>query len=146
MVCLSSKEEIADEFKKVCEQSCRGTWSNGTRAAQALLSKVHEEPELLRKIEIEREGFRNTLLARGRAFEEAAKACGIPMVPYDGGFFVSLPMDKPGQVVDELMKEGIFLVPLAKGIRVAVSAVPLEKLPGIPEKIKAAVDRLSAEK
>lgn len=146
MICLSSKEEIADEFKKVCEQSCRGTWSNGTRAVQALLSKVHEHPQLLRKIEIEREGFRNTLLARGRAFEEAAKACGIPMVPYDGGFFVSLPMDKPGEVVDELMKEGIFLVPLAKGIRVAVSAVSLKKLPAIPEKIKAAVDRVSNEK
>ena len=95
MICLTSKEEIADEFKKVCEQSCRGTWSNGTRAAQALLAKVHEHPELLKKIELEREGFRNILLARGRAFEEAAKACGIPMVPYDGGFFVSLPMEKP---------------------------------------------------
>ena len=81
-----------------------------------------------------------------KRIKEVREACGIPMVPYDGGFFVSLPMDKPGEVVDELMKEGIFLVPLAKGIRVAVSAVSLKKLPAIPEKIKAAVDRVSNEK
>lgn len=142
MICLTSKEEIADEFQKVCEQSCRGTWSNGTRAVQALLAKVHENPELLKKIELERKNFREILLARGRGFEEAAKACGLPMVPYDGGFFTSLPTENSEAVVDELMKEGIFLVPLAKGIRVAVSAVSLEKLKSMPEKIKAAMDRI----
>lgn len=146
MICLTSKEEIADEFKKVCEQSCRGTWSNGTRAVQALLTKVHENPELLHKIELERKSFREILLARGRAFEKQAKAWDLPVVPYDGGFFASLPMDGAEAVVDELMKDGIFLVPLAKGIRVAVSAVSLEKLQTIPEKVKVAVDRVNSRK
>lgn len=146
MICLTANEKIADEFKLVCEQSCRGTWSNGTRAVQALLAQVHENPELLHKIELERKRFRDILLARGRGFEEATKACDLHMVPYDGGFFASLPMERSSEVVDELMKEGIFLVPLAKGIRVAVSAVSLEKLRGVPEKIKAAVDRVNSSK
>lgn len=146
MICLTANEKIADEFKLVCEQSCRGTWSNGTRAVQALLTRVHENPELLEKIELERKGFRDILLARGRGFEEATKACGLNMVPYDGGFFASLPMERADEVVDELMKDGIFLVPLAKGIRVAVSAVSLEKLRGIPEKIKGAMDKVYSGK
>lgn len=142
MICLTSNEEIANEFKKVCGHSCRGTWSNGTRATQALLTKVHENPQLIEKIELERKVFRDILLARGSAFEKAIKACGINMVPYDGGFFVSLIVEKPEAIVNELMKDGIFLVPLAKGIRVAVSAISLEKLQAMPEKIKAVIDRV----
>ncbi|NCA78307.1 MAG: aminotransferase class I/II-fold pyridoxal phosphate-dependent enzyme, partial [Alphaproteobacteria bacterium] len=141
MIGLSSSEEIAEEFKKVCEQSCRGTWSNCTRAAQALISKVHENPELLKKVEEERAGFREMLLERGRAFEKGANECGLKIIPYDGGFFASIPCDQPEKVVDELMKEGIFLVPLSKGIRVAVSALSLERLVMIPERIRAAMEK-----
>jgi aromatic-amino-acid transaminase len=141
MICLSSSEEIADEFKKVCEQSCRGTWSNCTRAVQALITKVHQEPALLQKVEEERATFREVLLERGRAFEQGAKECGLKIIPYDGGFFASVPCNQPESVVDELMKEGIFLVPLGKGIRVAVSALPLEKLVLLPARIKVAMDK-----
>ena len=141
MIGLSSSEEIAEEFKKVCEQSCRGTWSNCTRAAQALISKVHENPELLKKVEEARAGFREILLERGRAFEKGANECGLKIIPYDGGFFASIPCDQPEKVVDELMKEGNFLVPLSKGIRVAVSALSLERLVVIPERIRAAMEK-----
>jgi len=142
MICLTQNEEIADEFKKICEQSCRGTWSNCTRAAQELLIKVHNDPALMKKVQDERASFRDMLLERGRAFEQAAKECGLPMVPFDGGFFTSVPTDKPEALVDELMKEGLFLVPLVKGVRIAVSALPLEKVKIIPAKIKAAMERI----
>ncbi len=142
MICLTQNEAIAEEYKKICEQSCRGTWSNCTRAAQELLAKVHRDPVLIKKIQDERDSFREMLLERGRAFEKAAKECGLPMVPFDGGFFASVPTDKPELLVDELMKEGIFLVPLGKGVRIAVSAVPIEKLKILPARIKAVMERI----
>lgn len=140
MIGLSSSQEVIQEFKKVCEHSCRGTWSNCTRAVQVLMSKVHENETLLKEIREERAGFREILLERGRAFEEGAKECGLKTIPYDGGFFASVPCEKSDLVVDKLMEEGIFLVPIAKGIRVAVSSVSKAKLKTLAFRIKEVID------
>ena len=42
---------------------------------------------------------------------------GLTIVPFDAGFFVSIPCDDPDAISAKLEKEGIFLVPLAKGLR-----------------------------
>lgn len=79
------------------------------------------------------------LLARGKAFEEAAGKVGLEIVPFDAGFFVSIPCENPDEISRRLEKEGIFLVPLAKGLRVSVASVS-EKVCGmLPEKILAAM-------
>ena len=83
------------------------------------------------------------LIRRGRAFEKAAKECGLEMVPFDAGFFASVPMPNPDEVSAELEKENIFLVPLAKGIRTSVASVPEDKCALIPQRIKACMEKLA---
>ena len=80
------------------------------------------------------------LLARGRAFEEEAEKAGLETVPFDAGFFVSIPCDDPDAISAELEKQGLFIVPLAKGLRVSVASVSEEKCRKIPAMIKAAMD------
>ena len=42
MICMAKTEKIADEFKRVCEFSSRGSWSNSAKLAQViLLSLIH---------------------------------------------------------------------------------------------------------
>ena len=79
------------------------------------------------------------LLRRGRAFEEEAEKAGLDMVPFDAGFFVSVPCENPDEVSAKLEKEGIFLVPLAKGIRVSVASISEEKCRMIPARIVEAM-------
>ena len=139
LICLAKTEEIAEEFKRVCEFSSRASWSNCARAPQAILSKIYSDPELKAKVFEERQGYREMLLRRGRAFEKAAAECGLEMVPFDAGFFASIPCSNPDEVAARLEKEGIFLVPIAKGLRVSVASVSEEVCCSLPARILAAM-------
>ena len=136
MICVAKTHEIADEFKRVCEYSSRGSWSNSAKVAQVILSRIYSDPELLARIDEERAGYRDMLIRRGRAFSEAAEECGLEIVPYDAGFFISIPCDNPDEVSHKLEEEDVFLVPLAKGIRVAVASLPEDKCRILPPIIK----------
>ena len=137
LICMAKTREIADEFKRVCEFSSRGSWSNGTKAAQVLLAKIYADDKLLAKVSEERARYRDMLLARGRAFEEEAAKVGLEMVPFDAGFFASIPCSDPDGISAQLEKQGLFIVPLAKGLRVSVASVSEEKCRRIPAMIKA---------
>ena len=80
------------------------------------------------------------LLARGRAFEEAAKEAGLPIMPFDGGFFAVIPCDDPKSLGREVEKEGIFIIPFGDGLRVSLAAVPIDQCRMIPAKVKAVMD------
>lgn len=79
------------------------------------------------------------LLRRGKAFEKAAAECGLEMVPFDAGFFASIPCSNPDKVSARLEKEGIFLVPLAKGLRVSIASVSEQVCCMLPSRILAAM-------
>ena len=137
---LDFAKEVAEECKRVCEFSSRASWSNCARAPQTILSKIYGDPKLKAKVFEERQGYREMLLRRGKAFEEAADECGLEMVPFDAGFFASIPCQNPDQVAARLEKEGIFLVPLAKGLRVSIASVSEEVCRMLPAKILAAME------
>lgn len=140
MICMAKTQEIADEFKKVCEFSARASWSNCTRASQKVIANIYDDEELLEKVNKERKLYRDMLNARGAAFEEAAKEAGLEIVPYDSGFFASIPCPNPDEVSKKLEAEGIFIVPLAKGLRVSVASISEARCREIPAKIKAAME------
>ena len=142
MICLAPTAEIAEEFKLCNEFSCRSSWSNPTRAGQSMIAKIFADPQLYDRVVAERKEIRDMLLARGRAFDEASKAVGLKTVPFSAGFFVSVPCEDPEALAAKLREEGIFVIPLAKGIRVSVASVPENICGQLPGKIKAALDEL----
>ena len=143
MICIAKTPAIAVEFKSACEFSSRGSWSNCNRAPQTVIAKIFADPELKKMVDDERAEYRDTLIRRGRAFEAAAKECGLEMVPFDAGFFASMPMPNPDEVAAELEKENIFLVPLAKGIRASVASMSEENCKMVPARIKACMEKLA---
>ncbi len=141
LVCMTNNEAIRDEFKNVCQFSARAAWSNGVRAAQTVIAKMYNDPALKEKVDREREENNNLLLKRGRAFEEAAKEVGLETVPFDAGFFIAIPCADPDAVCELIFAKGIFPVPLAKGIRVALSAINEEQCRKIPGIIKECMNQ-----
>ncbi len=127
MVCLAPSEEVAKEFKQVTEFSSRGTWSNSVRAGQTLFSKIFQEEELLKKVTQERSQYREMLIQRGKTFENVLRKEGVENVPFDAGFFTCIASDDPGSICEELEKQGIFAVPLAKGVRISVASISEEQ-------------------
>ena len=139
MICMAEEEEAAEEFRKVCEYSARAAWSNCTRASQVILSKIYADPALLARVQEERAGFRDMLLRRGRAFEAAAAKAGLTIVPFDAGFFASVPCENPDAVGAKLEKEGIFTIPLTMGIRISIASIPEETCRRLPARILEAI-------
>lgn len=138
-ICMAQTPEIAAEFKRVCEFSSRGSWSNSAKMAQVILSKIYSDPKLLAKVDEERAKYREMLIRRGRAFEEEAKKTDLEIVPFDAGFFISIPCENPDEISKKLEAEGLFIVPLAKGLRVSVASVSEAACRKIPAMVKAAM-------
>ncbi|MEA4922824.1 MAG: aminotransferase class I/II-fold pyridoxal phosphate-dependent enzyme [Eubacteriaceae bacterium] len=127
MICLAKSEAVAAEFKQVTEYSSRGSWSNCVRAGQTVLADIYNSPELMAKVGTERAKYRDMLITRGKTFEKVLREEGLENVPFDAGFFTCIACDDPDAVSTELMKDGIFTVPLAKGIRISVASISEEK-------------------
>lgn len=142
MICMTKDKEIADEFKTVCSFSCRGTWSNCTRASMAVLTNIYADQNLLKKVSSEREQYCNMLVKRGKIFQKAANEVGLRTVPFDSGFFIVVPCDEAEKVGVELQKEGIFTVPIGKGLRVSVASVSEEKCKTLPARMLAAISKV----
>ncbi len=143
MICMTRDKEIAEEFKNVCAFSCRGTWSNCNRAAMATLSNIYADEELLAKVTHERQGYCKMLVSRGKAFAKAAKEAGLATVPFEAGFFVTVPCENAESVGLELQKHGIFTVPVGKGLRVSVASISEEKCKMLPPIMKRAIEQVN---
>jgi len=97
--------------------------------------KIGVITNLLEKVTAERKEIREMLLRRAKAFEEEAQKTELEMLPYDGGFFISIPCEDPKKAATELEKYGIFIVPLAMGLRVSVASVSEKNCRKMPAKI-----------
>ncbi len=139
-ICIAKSEEIRDEFVRVVSFSARASWSNCPRGPQEVIAKIYSDPALLGRVDEERTGFRNMLLARGRAFEEEAAKVGLRMVPFRGGFFCSVPCEDPDAVSKRLESMDVFVVPFTKGIRVSIASISEEKCRRLPKLIKEALE------
>jgi len=140
LIGVSSSREQIEEFTNVNKVTCRATWSNCSRAAQSTLNIIYQDPALIDQIQEERNTYYRMIQRRGDLFTKEAAECGLKMVPYISGFFLSIPAKDSMAVCEKLHDDNIFCVPLAAGVRVAVCSVPLGKIKGMAAKIKKAMD------
>lgn len=142
MICLAYSPEAAEEFVKVNSFSARATWSNSPRAPQEVIERIYADEKLLAEVEAERAKARDMLLARGRAFEKAASECGLEIVPFSAGFFVTVPCSGPDELCRRLNEKNAFLIPLDKGVRVSVASSSEDKCRRLPALIKETMEEL----
>lgn len=140
MICFAHNPEIAEEFVKVNTYSSRATWSNAPRPPQEVIERIYADADLLAEVEAERTRARDMLLARGRAFEKAAAECGLEIVPFSAGFFVTIPCSDPDGLCAKLQEKNVFLIPLSKGVRVSIASASEDKCSRLPAIIKEALE------
>ncbi len=139
MIGVSSDKAVIDEFAAINQYTSRATWSNINRPAMRTLATIYSDSELLTKVCAERDYYYQMIKARADLFTKEAAECGLPMLPYVAGFFLSIPAKNPDAVCEKLHEDNIFAVPLAAGVRIAVCAVPLKKIAGMAAKVNAAM-------
>ena len=67
---------------------------------------------------------------------EEAEKIGLEIVPFDAGFFVSVPCDNADEIAKKLEAEGLFILPLKKGLRISVASISEAACRKIPAMIK----------
>lgn len=131
LLCVTPSKALADEFEQVNTFSNRATWSNGTRGPQRMLAQIMADETLKNKIAAEREAARKLLARRAELFLKEAEEVGLRILPYQAGFFITVPCKDSAGLAAKLAERKIFVIPLAKGIRFALSAVPTRQIPGL---------------
>lgn len=139
MIGVSADKSVIDEFAAINQYTSRATWSNINRPAMRTLATIYSDAELLSKVCAERDYYYQMIKARADLFTKEAAECGLPMLPYVAGFFLSIPAKNPEAICEKLHEDNIFAVPLAAGVRIAVCAVPLKKIKGMAAKVNAAM-------
>lgn len=145
-VCITSSENVAEEFYYACVHSCRANWSNCNRGAMALLSNIVNDSEKFKKYNEEKNTYKEMLKRRANAFVKEAEKVGLDILPYRDGFFVSIPCENSREVCEELTKDNVYMVPLKAGLRFAVCAVNENKCKIAPSIIKNALEYVKSQK
>ena len=145
MIGISSDKDVIKEFVDINQYASRASWSNCNSAAQNVMIRICEDPEKIRKLDAERAKYFQLIQDRAAIFMKEAKEEGVKFVPYISGFFITIPVTHSQEVCDYLEKENAFMVPLAKGIRLAVCSVPLAKMKGLAHKLAVAMKAAGAE-
>lgn len=142
-IIISSNEDIAERAFDSMKHSNRSIWSNITHAGMNILVDIESDKAKKKSYENELEENRQLLEKRARAFVENSKEVGLIHLPYFGGFFISIPCDKPKEVGEKLKEKDMYIVANKNGLRFAVCAVSEEKCIISPRLIKEAIDEVN---
>ncbi len=140
MIAVSNSEENILEFNKANKFSSRAKWSNTTNLGMNLITKVLTDDKLRNKFEEELELSRKTLIDRANMFIEKSNEVGLKTLPFDCGFFITIPCSNPNSVYQYLVDKKIHIIPMDNVIRVTISAISIKDCKKLPILIKEAID------
>jgi len=134
---FSTKDQKAvNDVAQVLGASIRVHWSNTCRLGQVLFSTIFRDEKLRAQLKVDQAHFSQLCKTRGEIFVKEALEAGLSHTPFRGGFFLTLPTEHAVEVVDRLMEEKIFVVPMSKGVRVALCSIPTHQMHGLAARIK----------
>lgn len=136
-IALCKDKEVIDEFFQANKFSSRAKWSTATNLGMNIISKVFLNEEYKKSFEEELEASRIMLVNRANAFLEESKKVGLETLPFECGFFVTIPCDNPEEAYKKLVEKKIHIIPLGNVLRVTLAAIPLEDCKKLPAIIKS---------
>jgi aromatic-amino-acid transaminase len=120
-----------DAIGRALAFACRGTWSNCNTAGQLVIERCLTDDALRATVTSERERLRALLAARVEAFNAAARGTSLRYPRYDGGFFVTVFAPDAPAAAARLKARGVFVVPQAGALRVALCSVAQADVPAL---------------
>ncbi|HTJ81039.1 MAG TPA: aminotransferase class I/II-fold pyridoxal phosphate-dependent enzyme [Polyangiaceae bacterium] len=123
LIAVHSDDEIRRKVQNALVYSCRGTWSNVNAGGMSALATVLSTPSLRTRVDAEREQWVSTLARRVARWNELASKAELRYPRYDGGFFTTVFTDDAFGACERLKALGVFVVPQAGALRVALCSV-----------------------
>ena len=143
LLALHSDPAERERLANALNYSCRATWSNCNHLGMSAVSRLLTDPELAAQVTLERNVLSTLLADRVSAFKEHADHAGLRYPRYDSGFFVTVLTDDSELAAARMRDEGVFVVPIEGGLRVALCATPIAEVPRLTDALAAGVSAAS---
>ncbi len=141
LVAFSPREADRRALAAAFSYSCRGTWSTCNAAGMAAVTRALVEPDLRARVDAERASLKALLDRRVAAWNEHARAANLSYPRYDGGFFTTVLCDGAFDVAAALQRDGVYVVPQAGALRVALCSVAERDIPRLVAAISSRLPR-----
>ena len=132
---ISKSQEAIDNFVRVGDYSVRGRFSSVSQPGMSIIEKIFTQEEYKQKFENELQEGRKLLKNRAIKFIEEAEKNNLEILPYCGGFFISI-LTNNKNIFRDLVDDRVFIIPMPGLIRVAISSLPISDIPELVRKIK----------
>lgn len=139
LVALHPDAGERDRLSNAFAFACRGTWSNCNAGGMAAITRVLTEPALKARVDRERAQLKALLDRRVAKWNELAQPAGLRYPRYDGGFFTTVFCEDAPAAATRLKAEGVFVVPQAGALRVALCSVAERDVPRLVDAIGRAL-------
>ncbi len=131
---LSKNKKHIENFRPRFVNEARGSWSATPTISIELLNHFSKKENF--------EAFAKDLIKikeivqkRSESFIKQAKEIGLQTYPFKSGFYVIVLTDHPMEVYEKLAQDGVYVVPMEKGIRIALCSISLKEIDGLPKRI-----------
>ena len=141
-IMLSRDVAEIDCFKNAVTYTSRSNWSSTSSLGIAIISKLVLDETYNNMFVEEVKKVSYDLTLRSRAFIEVANEIGLPMLPFNQGFFVCVPTKDPVRLMRKLYDYDSYVVVTKSCIRIALCAINEEEARKLPRIIKNVMDEL----
>lgn len=139
----ANREEDRKNLYFSLVKTARSTWSNINAGALELLTRLFSNPsafqsDLMQAAQLLKERF--------KIFTQAANTVGLEYYPTKEGFFLTLKgLENRNQALFErLVQKDIFVIPLNKGLRIALCSLSKEHCSKLPALIQETIKEMSS--
>lgn len=139
-IIIGKDEKNVIDLFNAANYTARNTWSNCNKGMVSLVCKVDKDKSLIEKLNSELQIVVDALNKRSLLFLKEAKEIGLKTYPYQSGFFITIPCNNENEVIDELKRRKIYLLPTKNSVRVAICSLPVKDIYGLAGKIKEVID------
>ena len=141
LVGLSKNKETINSFLKISEETARSIWSMPNNIACKVIKECFKNQENRQEIKNQIDKYKAMINNRAKIFLEEAELVDLINYNYVNGFFVLIPCLNSLEVVEKLMEEDVYVVPMGDGLRISLASVPTSKIDGLAKKIKKAMTK-----
>ncbi|MBN2504521.1 MAG: aminotransferase class I/II-fold pyridoxal phosphate-dependent enzyme [Bacilli bacterium] len=132
---LSKNKDIIDSFLRVGDYSVRARFSSVSQPGMSIIGKIFTTPEYQKSFADELIEARKLLRERAILFVAEAEKQKLDILPYCGGFFISI-QTKNKNIFKDLANDHVYVISMKDLIRIAISSLNLAEIPRLVEILK----------
>ncbi|MDR2828506.1 MAG: aminotransferase class I/II-fold pyridoxal phosphate-dependent enzyme, partial [Acholeplasmatales bacterium] len=136
LIILGKNEELIN--KTIDEQKiyARSSWSNPPSVGLNLFNYLMSDESLYSNYVNSLKQQIKVLEQRASIFISEARNCDLKILPYKAGFFITVLSKNSENDYEELIKNGIWVVPINNALRISIAGISTSKVIGLAKKIK----------